>query len=492
MQQFLAKSIFPKLLVNKFFKDADYNATILDLIKLGVGGFVLFEGDINQVYKLTNILQNESNGNLIFAADCEDGVTMRFQGGTEFPNMWALAETNDPTVTYSVAKSIALEMKAIGLHWNLAPVVDVNINPNNPIINTRAFGEVIENVLLHSEAFIKATQDFGIIACAKHFPGHGDTDVDSHSNLPILNFDLYRLQNTELPPFVSSITKGVLSIMTAHLCVPCIDNSGLPASLSNLISTDFLQNRLGFNGVVITDALDMHAITKLYSNQEAALLAYTAGADVLETMPNPNEAMIGLMNGLRNNLISEERIYGTYEKINNLKKWLLDFDIKNKETVFSLDNNYQVATIAATKALKIQGEKVDIKEDSFLVAFANKQNSNKAAEWINCMFEKCPESYGAILNEDINEDDLQTLAEGIEENESIIIGLFVKPSAFSGSVGLSEKQELILKLALRKEPIIMNFGNPYLLKDYKAKLRIDAFSFSNASIDAACKALSNN
>ncbi|MFZ1572060.1 MAG: glycoside hydrolase family 3 N-terminal domain-containing protein [Candidatus Kapaibacterium sp.] len=488
MIHLLAQSIFPRLECSRYFYDKEYSKYINNLIDVKyVGGFVIFDGTVDEVYILTRELQKRSEGSLLFAADCEDGVTMRFKGGTEFPNMWALGSINDLSVTYTVAQSIALEMKYLGLHWNLAPVVDVNINPNNPIINTRSFGEDVKFVAKHTEAYLKGIQDVGIIACAKHFPGHGDTDIDSHSDLPILNFNLDRINQIELPPFKKSISSGVLSIMTAHLSVPIIDESNLPASLSYKITTELLRNKLGFNGVVITDAMDMKAITKSYSNGKASLMAYVAGADILETMPSAEDSLTSLIKGFKNGQISEERVYESSNRILKMKKFITEFDLSNKDRVFTIENNFNVAIHTAKKSIKISGKIVKPESNSLLLAFSNKVNTNKAEEWISVMFDSAPEAIGAVISDDINDNEVETLIQGIKENNSVILGLFIKPNAFTGYIGFSTNQFKIIQVALNYNCAIMNFGNPYLLKDEIFKYRIDAYSTSEASIIEACE-----
>ncbi|MEO5929463.1 MAG: glycoside hydrolase family 3 N-terminal domain-containing protein, partial [Candidatus Kapaibacterium sp.] len=249
----LGQSIFPRLNCAQYRAVAPYRDTITRMIESkSVGGFVVFDGDVDTVRLVLEELQKLAGGTLLFAADCEDGVTMRFPGGTEFPSMMALGRSGDVAATYSVARSIAREMRALGIYWNFAPVADVNTNPDNPIINIRSFGERAEQVGDHAHAYVRGMQDGGIIACAKHFPGHGDTELDSHRELPVIAGDRRRLESVELAPFRATIRNGVKSVMVAHIAVPAIDPSGDPASLSAPVVSGLLRDEMGFDGAIVT------------------------------------------------------------------------------------------------------------------------------------------------------------------------------------------------------------------------------------------------
>jgi beta-N-acetylhexosaminidase len=290
----IGQLIMPRLDVQAFSDDKEYSERIEHLVReTRVGGFCVFGGTPELVARATKKLQAisiESEATpLLFSSDCEFGLPMRLTGGTEFPDARAIAKTGETKLARAAGSAIALEMRSIGLDWNFAPVADVNSNPANPIINTRAFGDDPETVAAFAVEFLRGLQSEGVAATGKHFPGHGDTSVDSHRELPFIEKNWEEFNAIELPPFKSLIKNGVHSIMTGHLAAPNLaeylgataQERNLPATLSRALSTSLLRERLGFNGVIVTDALEMHAITEHFGPEEAAVRAIQAGADVL-------------------------------------------------------------------------------------------------------------------------------------------------------------------------------------------------------------------
>lgn len=287
---------------------------------LGVGGVIFVDGSAVDLATRIQQLQSWAKTPLLLAADIEEGVGQRFAGATWFPPpmaIAAIAKTN-PTKAQQYAETMgavtAQEALAIGLNWILAPVVDVNNNPDNPVINIRAFGETPEIVGQLATAFIRGAQKYPVLTTAKHFPGHGDTAVDSHEELPVLPHSESRLAEVELPPFVEAIAAGVDSVMSAHLLIPAWD-SELPATLSQKILTGRLRQKLGFGGLVVTDALVMGAIANRYGLAEASVLAVEAGADIL-LMPLDAEVTIkAVCDAVSQGRISESRIDESWQRI---------------------------------------------------------------------------------------------------------------------------------------------------------------------------------
>jgi len=227
-----------------------------------IGGICFFQGDPREEARITNIYQDESKIPLMTAIDGEWGLGMRFKDKTiSFPRQLMLGAIQDNNLIYEMGKEVAKHCQRIGLHVNFAPVADVNNNPENPVINNRSFGEDKYNVTAKSYSYMKGMQDQGIVACAKHFPGHGDTDVDSHLDLPIIAHDMERLDSLELMPFRSLSKYGIKSMMAAHLHVPAMDNrKNRPTSLSKTALTDILRDEIGFQGIIFTDAMEMTRI----------------------------------------------------------------------------------------------------------------------------------------------------------------------------------------------------------------------------------------
>lgn len=262
------------------------NAELQSLLELGVGGVILLGGSAAELGLRCRQLQNWAAGPLLLCADVEEGVGQRFEGATWLPPPLGLGQLHghDPAQAIDLAhrygRCTGREARALGLNWVLGPVCDVNNNPANPVINVRAWGETPDAVAALTCAFSRGLQAEGVLGCAKHFPGHGDTSVDSHLELPVLPHDRQRLAAIELPPFTACIAAGIDAVMTAHLVLPALDPQR-PATLSKAVLTDLLRGELGFDGLVVTDALVMEAISRHYGAGEAAVLALEAGADLV-------------------------------------------------------------------------------------------------------------------------------------------------------------------------------------------------------------------
>ncbi len=291
---------------------------------LGVGGVILLGGSAAEVALRCQTLQAMAEIPLLIAADIEEGVGQRFSGATWFPPPMALGEIARTDLelakayAYQFGQYTAREAMAIGLNWILAPVVDVNNNPVNPVINVRAFGETPKIVTQLTQAFIQGAQEYPVLTTAKHFPGHGDTSIDSHLSLPVIDHDLGRLDRVELGPFKGAISpevgKPVDVVMTAHICLSALDKQH-PATLSKPILTGLLRQELGFGGLIVTDALVMGAITETYGPYEAAVLAVEAGADVV-LMPADVEGCIqAICEAVRVGRLDEGQIRTSVEQI---------------------------------------------------------------------------------------------------------------------------------------------------------------------------------
>src|SRR5437588_421354 len=306
--------------------DSDsYQQLLHDVQALHVGGFIVITrgsplGIVkSQAYPtalLANQLQSKSKLPLLIGADFERGTAMRYDEGTSFPTAMAVAAGGNPKDAYTMGKIHALEARATGVQWVYAPDSDVNNNPGNPIINTRSFGENPYRVAEFVSAFVKGVEDNGALATAKHFPGHGDTASDSHIDLPVIRADRERLEHLEFVPFRAAIDAGVSSIMTGHLSVPALEpDPNTPATLSGKILTDVLRKELGYQGLVVTDAMEMGGITVRYAPGEAAVRAFEAGADALLMSPVPDAAFEALQAAVKSGRISRERLDASVRRI---------------------------------------------------------------------------------------------------------------------------------------------------------------------------------
>jgi len=300
-----------------------HEVKITDLIrKYKIGGLIFFQGSPKKQVELTNFYQSQSKVPLMIAMDAEWGLAMRLKHTIHFPYQMALGAISHDSMIYEMGKEIGHELKRVGVQMNLAPVVDINNNPNNPVINFRSFGMDKHNVAQKGIAYMEGLQDAGIIATAKHFPGHGDTGTDSHKTLPVISFGLERLDTLELFPFKKMIAAGVGAVMTAHLSIPALDPTPhLASSLSKPIVTGLLKEKLGFQGLVITDALNMKGVTKYFPPGVVEVKALIAGNDILEFTQNVPLAIRSIKKAVAKGLISWKQINNSCKKVLAAKYW---------------------------------------------------------------------------------------------------------------------------------------------------------------------------
>ena len=304
-----------------FSTDSDPSERLVRLVsQRRVGGLMMAQGDVMEEAVLLNRLQRIARIPLLVAADFEHGLGGRVRRGTFFPDAMTVGATRRPDLAYRMGKTTAEEARAIGIHQIYAPVADINTNPLNPVINTRAFSDDPELVRDMVTAFLRGVGDGGGIATVKHFPGHGGTGTDSHVGLPVVTASRSRLDSVELSSFEAAITLGVPSVMVGHLAVPSLDSLDRPASLSPLVIGDILRKDLGFAGLVVTDALEMQGVrrkggTGRYSSGEAAVLAVKAGADLLLVLPDEDAAVNAIVHAVGAGEISEDRINASLKRI---------------------------------------------------------------------------------------------------------------------------------------------------------------------------------
>lgn len=305
-------------------RDRLFEDTISSLIKdYKIGGLVFFQGGPVRQSRLLNRYQAEAEVPLMVAMDAEWGVGMRLDSTVRFPYQMGLGAMQEDTLLYEMGAEIARQFKRLGMHINFAPVVDVNNNPNNPVISFRSFGEDKHNVTRKALAYMRGLQDNHILANAKHFPGHGDTDADSHYALPVISHQRRRLDDIEMYPFREMIKEGLGSMMVAHLAIPALDTTrNLPSTLSKPIVTDLLRNELGFKGLIFTDAMNMKGVTDYFPAGEADMLAILAGNDVLEFTKDVPKAIALIRGAIEQGLITQEEIDERCRKVLALKKWV--------------------------------------------------------------------------------------------------------------------------------------------------------------------------
>jgi beta-glucosidase-like glycosyl hydrolase len=468
-----------------------------------IGGIIFFRGNSYQQAELTNRLQSISEIPLLISADYERGTKMRLDDGSLFPNNMALGATGNPELAYRMGLMIARECRAIGVHQNYAPVMDVNNNPDNPIINVRSFGESPDLVALMGTGMIKGLQDGRVIATAKHFPGHGDTDIDSHNDLPVLNFTMDRLRNLELIPFKAAVDSGVKSVMTAHLSFPELEKrANIPASLSDKIIKDILISDLNFKGLIVTDALNMSGVTKHLSTKEVALLATEAGIDLILMPQGEKETIDAIFDAVSKGIITEERINNSARKILEVKKWLgLDENklvdlsgvrqIINNDSIKILSQEIADASVTLVKNNDTILPLNISKSIYSIISINNTQDTYGEEYFLKLIKENGEIGVNRIYN--INSaSQINNIGNEINISDIIIIPVFSKVRIMTGTVGIPEQQiNLINKLKGKgNKVIVISFGNPYLLRAFE---NIDgyicAYGDAETSVSAVYKGL---
>ena len=302
--------------------EAHYSSIENLIKKYNIGGLIFFQGGPVRQATLTNRYQKAAKVPLLLAMDAEWGLGMRLDSTINFPKQMTLGAIQDNALIYKMGKEIAYQFRALGMHVNFAPVVDVNVNPDNPVIGYRSFGEDRKKVADKGRAYMKGLQDQHVLANAKHFPGHGDTDTDSHYALPVIQHDSVRLDSVELYPFRQLASDGLQSLMVAHLQVPAFDaRANTPTTLSRKVVTDVLKKDVGFKGLVFTDAMNMQGVAKYYKPGEADVKALIAGNDVILFPLDVPEAIKQVKKALKKKILTQESLDASIKKILKAKYW---------------------------------------------------------------------------------------------------------------------------------------------------------------------------
>ncbi|HEX9580615.1 MAG TPA: glycoside hydrolase family 3 N-terminal domain-containing protein [Gemmatimonadales bacterium] len=470
---------------------------------LGVGGIVISIGSPLDAAAKLNALQRRSQLPLLIAADLEFGAGMRLVGATAFPMVMAVGATNRELDAYELGRVTALEARAVGIHLTFSPVADVNNNPHNPIINTRSFGEDPEEVGRLVAAYVRGATEHGLYTTAKHFPGHGDTGTDSHLFLPVINGCWDRLESVELVPFRAAVRAGVTAVMTAHIMYACgAGGDSLPATLSAPLTTGILKDSLGFEGLVVTDALTMGAIVTRFGSGESAVRAFLAGADLLLMPADLRAARHALLDALASGRIGRDRLERSVRKILMLKAAAGLFD----QRTVSLDRVPEVvgqrafqdlADDVAQRALTLveAGPVEDVRamrSRTALITYAEETNLRmgttladglRAAGESVTVFRLYPPS--GTLSYD-------SARAVIASQPRVIFAPSVRPIAWRGHVALPDSlAALIRTTAAAKPTVLVSFGSPYLLNQLPGFQGgyLLAWSDSDATERAAARAL---
>jgi beta-N-acetylhexosaminidase len=444
---------------------------------LQVGGIIVSIGSPLDIAAKLNVLQQSSRIPLLVASDLEGGTAMRFNGGTAFPTNMGVAATGRELDAYEMGRITAIEGRAVGIHLDFAPVADVNNNAANPIINTRSFGEDPAAVAELVSAEVRGLQEHGMLATAKHFPGHGDTGTDSHITLPVIDAPWARLDSLELVPFRAAIKSGVAAIMSGHIALPGID-SGLvrPATLTPSILTGVLRDSLGFGGLVVTDALDMGGIVKTYGTGEAAVLALLAGADLLLQPADPQEAIDAVVAAVEQGRVSTARVDQSLRRVLEMKRRLGLF----RHRTVPLDGvMYSVGTVEHQAiARDVTARSLVLARDSGGVV--DQLRAGPQAVSLLTYADDPASGLGATLGNELRAAGYQVTSfrlwpsSGPASYDSAYAALAAAPmalvaasvrvSAWSGTISLPTAVAALIDSTARRQPtVLVSFGSPYLL-----------------------------
>ena len=460
--------------------DHAYQEGILTLARKGIGGFIIFGGKREYLRPFIDRLQSIAEIPLFIASDIERGVGQQIDGYTNFPCQMAVRAAvnrdvpDDMAILRDVVKAVALEAIDAGINMPLIPVLDVNSNPDNPIICTRAFSDNPEDVSFFGSEYIRVLEGMGLISCAKHFPGHGDTSTDSHISLPLIRKSYDDLVNFDVRPFAEAVKTGVSSIMIGHLMIPSIDDS-VPSSLSKKVITDLLRKELGFNGLIMTDALNMSAISGI---ENIAARCLNAGVDIILHPSDAELTIRELTDAVSTGLISEETIDTAIDRILKAKSRFaqitgVEIDLHSNSLI-----SKRMTEMSITVVNKKEGVLPVADDGKIQVFIAGEERLCEKLLWV----EKFPP--------------LEKGGEGGFESGfsdgAVIIAIFSEVAAWRGSAGIDDKameqvKELIMKA---RTSIVISFGSPYILRHFSdADVLIAAYEANGRAQKAVIKCL---
>ena len=514
LREKVGQLMMPFVLGNFAPEGSETHDRIVNIIEEeSVGGLIMSVGSPSEVAVKLNDLQNHSKYPLLVAADLETGAGFRFRGAvhiptnialggaTTFPSLMAFGATGDPRHAYQLGRITALEARAMGVHVPFAPVLDVNNNPDNPIINIRSFGEDPNAVADLGVAFVRGLQDYGAVATGKHFPGHGDTGTDSHLALPIIQVGRERLDAIELVPFRAAIAAGIQGIMTAHIAVPAISGETIPATVSHRVLTGLLRAEMGFDGIVFTDAMDMAAVTRLFPRGEAAVRAVLAGADVI-LMPNDvKQAIDAIVLAIDEERLTEGRIDESVRRLLRLKEDLglaeeRSVPLEMIPQVVGVPQHVEMAREVAERSITLIRNERNLlpllgtrRARVMSVSFRNPGDVLSGRYFDSRLRETYPRLVTRSVDEGTNSEAYQDLLSRARRSDLVVVSVY---SNYAGRVELPDAtMEFVSELARRRVThVVISFGNPYLISLFPdARVYLLAWSSAQVSQQAAADAL---
>jgi beta-N-acetylhexosaminidase len=453
-----------------------------------IGGVTMSLGSPIEVAEKINAMQRAARVPLMVGADLEPNLG-RLEGGvfthylmdaggaTVFPNAMAIAATGRDQDAFDIGRAIGREARAIGIEMNFAPVVDVNNNPANPVINTRSFGEDARRVARLSAAFVSGSQEAGVAATIKHFPGHGDTDVDSHTGLPLVSASLARLDSVELVPFEAGIDAGAAMVMTAHLALPAVQgDSTTPATLAPKIITGLLRDRLHFTGLAITDAMTMGGIGKGYTTEESSVLAVRSGADVLLKPSNPTVAVDALVRAVESGAISRARIDSSVRRVLELKartgvafRPIAPLD-SLRDVVGAPEHRRLAADVAqrAVTLLRDRDSLLPLRGGRTMLVQYMPETELRAGRVLSAgLRERTGGARAFKIGPTVSARVLDSIAREVHGADRVVVATYVRRVEGEGRFAIpAHIAAWIDSLATQERVVVVSLGNPYLLRQF--------------------------
>ena len=467
----IAQMFFVRGLTNstKAYEDSIGNV----IKKEKIGGLVFFQGGPGRQAILTNKYQSLSEVPLLITSDGEWGLGMRLDSTISYPYQMALGAVQNNNLIYKMGLEVAKDYKRIGMHMNLAPDVDVNNNANNPVINYRSFGENKYNVATKAGEYMRGMQDGGLLVSIKHFPGHGDTDVDSHYDLPQLTFTKERLDSLEIYPFRELIMAGAAGVMIAHMNIPSLDNTpNMPSTLSKPIVTGLLKDELAFKGIIISDAMEMKGVVKYFKDGEADVMGIIAGNDILELSQNSARAIKLVRKAVRSKRISMARINESVKKILMAKYWAglnVRDSLAEKNVaagVNRLESKILVQQLADASMTLLQGRKfiktLD-KEKRTVIISIGTPNVTFFQKDLGSFYQN---SVFYTLDKNANANTIAKVLRELSLFDQVIIGIHDSRTRPGNGMPLSADLKMFIKDMSKKDAVFALFGNPYNLAQW--------------------------
>ncbi|CDS95530.1 glycoside hydrolase family 3 protein [Sphingobacterium faecium] len=439
-----------------------------------LGGLVVFQGGPVRHVDMFNQYQKLSKVPLLITFDGEWGLGMRLPDSTlSYPYQMTLGAVQNDQLIYQMGQEVAKDFHRIGMHFNFAPVVDINNNPKNPVIGFRSFGDNKENVTRKAKAYMDGMMNGGIISSLKHFPGHGDTDVDSHHDLPQLTFSKDRLEALEMFPFKELIKAGAPAIMVAHMNIPSLDPApNIPSSISRPIVTGILREELGFRGLTVTDAMDMNGVKKFFPNGEADVMAIIAGHDLLEVSENSNRAIDLILKAIQEGRINQADVDARVKKVLASKLWLgLDqyqavhptnlYGDLNRTSAKQLIDQLAEASVTVLKST----DKIRAFKKSEKTAIVNIGLKSPAA-FQQIMADALSDETTYYVTDETSQDELKKIIKEVKKNKQIILAIHDTRSRPRPQLPVNKEVENLVK-KLAKKSIVTFFTNPYAIDGFK-------------------------